>query len=314
MLEQITAFLRQQTGSNGAANKPKTIEQQGGAGGAAANGSATATSSSTAAQNMSSSAGGGGPQAGKLKHFPVLDALFFDTGKPEAAEKKILEFNDALNDGDTEKKMDHIEKMHFNEAIQKLQKKHGSKDMRAVERDLIWRKCGGWDEDKLFPVLDLWRLYLLRADSCEMFKGTDRGYSIIQSILRMLKSNLNTPLGIGCARCLANIFSSFTNRASLFERRVPVLQVLKEAAMGGQPMHKQVKLALTTTLLNFTTAFIGLKEKTGRTECIETCESFLTAVLKNGGEADDHEATYRVLDLDHIHLSKMHIAITIIGL
>merc|ERR1712194_131367 len=122
----------------------------------------------------------------------------------------------------------------------------------------------------------------------------DRGYSYISTVLRMLKTNLGTPLGIGCARFLANLFSSFTNRASLFEKRLMVLENLREfATIGG--MHKQVKVALATTLLNLSTAFVGLKEKNGRKELLETCDAFLQGPLDLGKNADDFEAVYRVL-------------------
>jgi len=40
-----------------------------------------------------------------------------------------------------------------------------------VERDIIWTKLAGWPEDKLFPVVDLQRLYLMHPSSSDLFKG-----------------------------------------------------------------------------------------------------------------------------------------------
>ena len=71
------------------------------------------------------------------------------------------------------KRMDAIELMHFEEMLARIGKK--GENFRPVERDLVWSKMPRWEDDKLFPVYDLWRLYLLHPDSSAVFKGTDRG-------------------------------------------------------------------------------------------------------------------------------------------
>jgi len=273
----------------GAANKPKTIGVEGGAGAGTNAAASTATAAPLTAPSTSSS-------TLKMRHFPMEEAQFVDAGKPEAAEKKILEINSSLPEGEITLKMDAVEVQHFQEMVRKLcNKSPPFADFRPVERDLLWKKCGSWPEDHLFPVVDLWRLHLLRPDSCSLFKGTDRGYSYISTVLRWLRGHLSDPLGVGCARWLANTFHSFTNRASMFEKRVLVLNAIAEqCATGG--MHKQVKVGLATAVMNYSTVFRAQpKEKQGKTELIQTCEALLNGPLAKGANMEDHEPVYRLL-------------------
>eukprot|EP00392_Amoebophrya_sp_AT5.2_P019426 g20256.t1 len=320
MIEQITAFLRQQTG-NAAGGAPMLGSSSAGAssgGGSgpsraasnpSANGAAAPASTPAGVTSASSSSSSSKP---KSKHYPVDNALYFDQGKLEAAKAKILEFNAELpdedpekikeNNGEGSKKMDHIELMHFEEAVKKLGSKSSS--FRPVERDLIWKKCGSWAEDKLFPVVDLWRLYLLHPDSADIFKGTDRGYGYISFILKLLRTdtsannNLKTPLGISCARWLANVFASFTARAVLFDKRgflISELSAIADHGAGAGNMHKLVKLSLATALMNLTMVFVDRKELKGRSEMLEGLKLFAEKALGGtAATAEDYEALYRI--------------------
>ncbi|CAD7931002.1 unnamed protein product [Amoebophrya sp. A25] len=286
MLEQITQFLRQQTGSAGGANRAPTLEQRAG------NGHTPAQNGGTTGSSTSSSA----PSRPKMKHFPVDQAQYFDQGKLEAAQAKILEFNAEFEDGNTEMKMDTIDIQHFEEAIKKLGSR-ASKDFRPIERDLIWKKCGSWPEEKLFPVVDVWRLFLLHPGSADIFKGTDRGYSYISFVLKLLKKNLKTPLGISCARWLANVFASFTARSVLFDKRGFLIEGLHEIAQGcdGDAMHKLVKLSLATCLMNLSMVFVDRKDLKGRSELLDLFAFYLSGPLGGAAKPEDGEAVYRIL-------------------
>jgi len=121
--------------------------------------------------------------------------------------------------------------------------------------------------------------------------GTDRGLPIIVWTLKTLKASPGTPLGIGCARVLANIFSKPTSKFSLFDRRQQLLDALHTllSEYTQKPWHKQVKLSIATCILNLSIVFDEKAEKAGRWDFLGVCELFLKTVT------DDPECSYRVL-------------------
>merc|ERR1712159_171575 len=111
----------------------------------------------------------------------------------------------------------------------------------------------------MFPVVDLWRLYLIHPGSAELFKGTDKGAKIIATVMRMLKDAPNSPLGLCCSRFFANMFNVSTNKWALYDKRKYVCDALKEII----PMveNKNTKIGISYTLMNFGVAMAEKSEK-----------------------------------------------------
>ncbi|CAK9034831.1 Phospholipase A-2-activating protein (PLA2P) (PLAP), partial [Durusdinium trenchii] len=178
-----------------------------------------------------------------MEFFPVLQPAVFKDGKFEALQGKILEFNQQVEE---ELRLDPVDTQHLIEGISKL-KMGVSTELRDCEKEIIVKKLGKWPNDKLFPVVDLWRLLLAHPSSSDFFKGSDRGTSYILQVLNLLAVDINSPLGLCAARYLANLFIYQTNKYAAFDKRELVLNGV-EAAISST--NKHTKLACASVLLN----------------------------------------------------------------
>jgi len=175
--------------------------------------------------------------------FPVMTPAVFKDGKFEAIQAKIVEFNGQVDDS---VKLDATEVSLLSDAIAKL-KTGVSADFRQPEKEVIFVKLKTWPQDKLFPVVDLWRLFNTHPMSSDYFKNSDRGAPFITQVVPALSADISGPLGLCCARYLANLFIYQTNRYAIFDKRDYVLKAL-EAAIATT--NKHTKIACTSVLLN----------------------------------------------------------------
>jgi len=185
------------------------------------------------------------PAAPESSMFPIMTTVAFKDGKFEPLQKKILEFNEQV---DASLKLDPTELLHLNEAITKLKSGILSKEFRDCEKEIIHVRLKQWPGDKLFPVLDLWRLFLVHPQSADFFKGTDRGTSFISDACQFLNGDINGPVGLCSARYLANLFLYQTNKYAIFDKKAYVLKNIEPALRST---NKNTRLATVTVLLNF---------------------------------------------------------------
>mmetsp|Transcript_22841 Transcript_22841/g.50299 ORF Transcript_22841/g.50299 Transcript_22841/m.50299 type:complete len:767 (-) Transcript_22841:108-2408(-) len=209
------------------------------AGGAAAAAAAAGNSSST----QSSSSKPAPPPEPTLAVFPVLEVCAFKDGKFEPLQNKVLEFNAQVPEA---QRLEALECQHFQDAIGKL-KLGVSSEFRPCEKEVVWRKLKEWPQDKIFPVIDLWRLFLNHPSSADVFKGSDRGTPYLVQVLQLFQSDPSGPLGLCCARFLSNMFIYQTNKYAAFDKRDLILKALEPALVQGS---KHVKIAAASVLLN----------------------------------------------------------------
>lgn len=178
--------------------------------------------------------------------FPLSVPFTFKDGKFDPLRTKILEFNEQVPQ---ELKLDATDILHLDNAINKLKAGGKLADFRGVEKEVIHVKLGAWPVDKLFPVVDLWRLYLTHPQSCDYYKGSDRGAPFLTAMNSHLTADVNGPLALCSARYLANLFLYQTNKYAAFDRHVPLLKVVDKALTTST--NKNVKLACASLLVNF---------------------------------------------------------------
>mmetsp|Transcript_32365 Transcript_32365/g.68977 ORF Transcript_32365/g.68977 Transcript_32365/m.68977 type:complete len:772 (+) Transcript_32365:3-2318(+) len=214
--EQIRQFIIQNAGGEGAV---------GGGGGAA-------SSAPAAAPEPTSTL------------FPVMSPATFKDGKLDALLGKIIEFNGQV---DASLQMDATEVTFLNDAIAKLKTGILKEEFRPCEREVIFVKLKAWPKEKIFPVIDLWRLMLVYPMSSDYFKGSDRGTSFITQVTGFLSADPNGGLGLCSARYLANLFIYQTNRYALVDKKDLVFKALEPALSST---NKHVKVACASVLLN----------------------------------------------------------------
>mmetsp|Transcript_39387 Transcript_39387/g.116794 ORF Transcript_39387/g.116794 Transcript_39387/m.116794 type:complete len:743 (-) Transcript_39387:20-2248(-) len=175
--------------------------------------------------------------------FPVMSPAVFKDGKFEPLQNKILEFNGQV---DESLKLTAVDVGLLGDAIAKL-KAGVASEFRQSEKEVIFVKLKAWPQDKLFPVVDLWRLFNAHPVSSDLYKGSDRGVPFITQVLGGLSAEPSGPLGLCCARYIANLFIYQTNRYAIFDKRDLVYKCL-EGALATT--NKHTKIACTSILMN----------------------------------------------------------------
>jgi len=137
---------------------------------------------------------------------------------------------------------------YLKDAIAKLKSNLMSAEFRNCEKEVIHVKLKEWPNDRLFPVVDLWRLFLVHPTSADYFKGSDRGTPFITQVVSLLSGEPSGALGLCCARYLANLFIYQTNRYAIFDKRELVLKALEPVLATST--NKHTRLACTSVLLN----------------------------------------------------------------
>mmetsp|Transcript_28111 Transcript_28111/g.81064 ORF Transcript_28111/g.81064 Transcript_28111/m.81064 type:complete len:740 (-) Transcript_28111:142-2361(-) len=178
--------------------------------------------------------------------FPVTTHLSFKDGKFDPLLAKLLEFNGQVEEP---LRMSATEAEYLGDAVAKLKSNVMSAEFRNCERDVIHVKLRDWPSSQLFPVIDLWRLFLVHPQSADYFKGSDRGTPFITQVVGLLSSDASGALGLCSARYLANLFIYQTNRYAVFDKREFVLKALEPVLAATTNKHTRV--ACASLLLNF---------------------------------------------------------------
>jgi len=72
--------------------------------------------------------------------------------------------------------------------------------------------------DNIFPVLDLFRMFLMHPNSGDMFKVSEQGMDILGTILLALREG-NLQAKIMAARCLTNMFKNNSSQYCIEKTR-----------------------------------------------------------------------------------------------
>eukprot|EP00930_Biecheleria_cincta_P097447 TRINITY_DN8915_c0_g1_i1.p1 TRINITY_DN8915_c0_g1~~TRINITY_DN8915_c0_g1_i1.p1 ORF type:complete len:761 (+),score=170.13 TRINITY_DN8915_c0_g1_i1:301-2283(+) len=269
--DQIRRFIMQNAG----------VDDGGGGGGGSNSGGGSAPSSTP-----SPAAAASEPIS---EVFPIMQPAVFKDGKFEQLQAKILEFNGQV---DESLRLDPVEVGHLTEGISKL-KMGVTSELRACQQEIIIVKLGQWPKDKLFPVVDLWRLYLAHPVSSDLFKGSDRGTSHILQALDFIGADVNGPLGLCAARYLANLFIYQTNKYAAFDKRELIFKTLSSAL---NTTNKHTKVACMSLLLNIACVLHESSQppKAWDLASAETCARLALDFLAKAA-AEDEDAKVRAV-------------------
>lgn len=107
--------------------------------------------------------------------------LFYDAVKIDGPKKKILEFND------TDKFMDDKELKYFEQLCNNLSNKDNFWQTKIDrEQSNLLTKLISLPNDKVFPCLDLYRIFLTHPDNTQHFKKYEVGWNHASTILSLL--------------------------------------------------------------------------------------------------------------------------------
>jgi hypothetical protein len=111
----------------------------------------------------------------------------------------------------------------------------------------VLKRCLDFPADKLFPALDLYRVYLLHPASSEGYSGSDGGAFYLSVILNPLmqpgapKNNILLAL-----RCLSNLFKNQSSQHTAIKNRQKIIDA---ASSFLSHEDKNVRQAVITLML-----------------------------------------------------------------
>ena len=208
-LEQVTSFIRKNTRSTGAkkAVQSKTLES---------------------------------------KFFPYNQLIAFETANFDGLSKKLFEFNEALKDTPHFLKEHEQTRLHRLISVLKDVNNYHTHDVTDQEIEVITTRLVRWPLDRLLPVLDLLRLFLLHHKSEKLFSGLDSGLQYLTLLCQVLRSTQSDVLITLVLKTLANMTKHTSNKNAVMKYSDMILEALE-----SQQVHQKEKDSVRSALAAF---------------------------------------------------------------
>lgn len=200
--------------------------------------------------------------APKLKNIPMQTSLYFDSVNIVGPEKKIREINEEIKSIE-EKEIKHLDRLF--KVIGEKQHYHSS-ELYKQDWD-VFKKLLSWPNKHIFPVLDLFRMFLMHSQASEMFKVFEHGSEHCSMFLGLLTSKDEPePNYLLSLRCLANMFKHPSSTFVLISKYEKVIDTVVDYVSHE---NKNIRNAALTVLLNYSVAFLTRKDDNqGRVQSI----------------------------------------------
>jgi len=129
-------------------------------------------------------------------------SLFYDAVKIDGPKKKILEFNE------TDKFMDDKELKHFESLCVVLSNKDMFNKTKIDDyHSALLGKLLTLPIEKVFPCLDLYRIFLTHPDMVVHFKNFERGWTHLSAMIWVISDKAaGDPAKMLALRCMCNMF------------------------------------------------------------------------------------------------------------
>ena len=183
--------------------------------------------------------------------------LHYDAIKIEGPQKKLIEFAQA--DGLLEdKEIKAVERFCALLADKPNYWKH---KLSVGEAELL-DKLMTFPLDKLFPSLDIYRIFLMHPDSTIHFKKFEDGLVHLFKFLGILEQkDAGDPAKMLSLRCICNMFRDPSALFVLRERRQKAIEAVSQHLSNPKAT---VREAAITVLLNYSIAFLGKDDPEGK--------------------------------------------------
>ena len=120
--------------------------------------------------------------------------------------------------------------------------------------------------DRIFPVLDLYRIFLTHPDATCHFKKYEDGKSRIWVFVNCLNAkNATDPTIMLSLRCLCNVFKDMNGQFCLREMRERVVEAVAQHLSNAKA---NIREPAVTVLLNYSIAFLTKDDAEGRIQAI----------------------------------------------
>jgi len=145
--------------------------------------------------------------------------VFYDVVKTDGLKKKLLEFITELNF------LDEKETLYFEATMKTLSNVGLFHSSEVTEGGVkVIRKLLDLPKDKIFPAVDLYRIFLLHPNSAEAYNQSDNGSEYF-AILNAILENSNSPKAAHmlALRCYSNMFKQQSSHFAVMRRRERIM-------------------------------------------------------------------------------------------
>lgn len=129
----------------------------------------------------------------------------------------------------------------------------------------VIKKCLLLPKDKVFPALDVYRIYLTHPNSTENYNGSDAGAEYIAVLTNILGGDCPKNTNLLALRCVANLFINQSAAYVAVKRRSLILEAVSAHLMSED---KLVRQAAATIILNYSVSWILKDDEEGRIQAI----------------------------------------------
>lgn len=190
--------------------------------------------------------------------------LYFDAINVEGPKKKILEFNANLQVLSTQQELDLFESLL--ELIKNKAFYHSSK-VSKQGFEIFKKMLTKFPSDKAFPVLDLYRMFLLHPHSSEHYKVFETALEYLNILVGHLKDpSAGQPTQLVALRCLVNLFNNSASLYCLQQKRQWIVESASPFLYTAD--NKNIRQAAATLLLNYSILFLDKPDAEGKIQML----------------------------------------------
>lgn len=188
----------------------------------------------------------------------MRQALFYDQVKIAGPQKKIMEFQEA------HQFMEEKEVKVFERLCDALADPNKYYLTHVDDYGLaLLVKLLEQPVDRVFPCLDLYRIFLLHPDMTTHFKKFEDGASRVYTMIGVLENkSAGDPAKMLALRCLVNMFKDQSAIFALRDKRQKVIEAISTHLMNPKAT---VRESAVTVILNYSIQFLMKDDAEGKT-------------------------------------------------
>ncbi|MCO5582717.1 hypothetical protein L7F22_036616 [Adiantum nelumboides] len=236
------------------------------------------------------SSGLGAFQSHTLKHVPKKGMLLFDSAQFDGIMKKLNSFNSSLATDEATKGLalneEELKNLHVIISVLKDERQYHKSSLTDDNLLLLQKLLLAWPSSLLFPAMDILRIVLLHPQGANLFaQYAESGKDVLKRCLQRAcePPDANQLMGI---RVAVNCFRHSILQNWISSNRSEVLDLFADCQTSA---NKNIRIAYSTLLLNYSVHLIDTKDEAGQIQV-------LSAALEMAGpQEQDSICRYRSL-------------------
>ncbi|GAB2222528.1 hypothetical protein Drorol1_Dr00016646 [Drosera rotundifolia] len=210
------------------------------------------------------------PSKPAFKHIPKRGMLVFDVAQFDGILKKISEFNNALHSDPEQKQLSlsdlEVARLSAVVKILKDTSHYHSSSFADVDVDLLLKLVNVWSLSMIFPVIDMLRMMVLHPDGADkLVKHVDGNGALVVMIKKVTASPAIPANILTSLRLLVNLFKDSRFHQWLLYNRIEILDAFSSCSTSS---NKNVQLAHSTLILNYSVMLIEKKDEEGQSQVL----------------------------------------------